>query len=125
MDGPVDLKRVELASDPKRLGLAFAGRAGTLATVYADRVGKAAERAGANADKVLGHVMAHEAAHLFGLVHSASGIMRAGWTDDDYRTMAEGRMFFMRAESRTIRARLRANSNAGSLIASAGRNSGR
>jgi len=44
----------------------------------------------------LGHVMAHEIAHILEGVsrHSESGIMKANWTTDDYSAMASHPLAF-------------------------------
>jgi len=56
---------------------------GWLATVFSDRIEKAAVRAGVDAGTLLGRVMAHEVGHLLLGVdyHGASGLMRAEWPD--------------------------------------------
>ena len=58
-------------------------RAGTLATVYADRINLLAFRTGVHAGTLLGRAIAHEIGHLLlGTVrHSATGLMRALWSD--------------------------------------------
>jgi hypothetical protein len=64
--------------------------AGTLATVYADRVSVLASRAGVNAGTLLGRAVAHEIGHLLlGTArHSAGGLMRALWTDRELQRAA-------------------------------------
>jgi hypothetical protein len=57
-------------------------RAGTLATVYADRVTKLAELSGADPGQLLGRAIAHEIGHLLlGTTrHADRGLMRGVWT---------------------------------------------
>jgi hypothetical protein len=60
-------------------------RAGTLATVYPDRINAVASRAGVDAGMLLGRAVAHEIGHLLlGTAHhSAGGLMRALWSDQE------------------------------------------
>lgn len=57
-------------------------RAGTLATVYADRVAELAALSSADAGQLLGRAMAHEIGHLLlGTPrHADRGLMRGVWT---------------------------------------------
>jgi hypothetical protein len=57
-------------------------RAGTLATVYVDRVRKLATLSGADPGRLLGRAMAHEIGHLLlgTTSHAARGLMRGVWT---------------------------------------------
>ena len=98
-------------SDPRRLAVAFVARGGKLSTIYLSAVIEAASRTNVSASRVLGYAMAHEAAHLFGLSHSRCGVMKAGWTDTDYRAMDEGRMRFTRAEGEALHSRAAMNSD--------------
>jgi hypothetical protein len=58
-------------------------KAGTLATVYPDRINAVASRTGVDAGTLLGRAVAHEIGHLLlGTTdHSAVGLMRAFWSD--------------------------------------------
>jgi hypothetical protein len=60
-------------------------RAGTLATVYPDRIDAVAVRTGVDAGTLLGRAVAHEIGHLLlGTTHhSAAGLMRALWSDQE------------------------------------------
>jgi hypothetical protein len=87
--GPVELMvRVAQAgagSNPASLGFSYVDvdrRAGTLATVFADRVHALASQARADEGELLGRAMAHEMAHLLLGTHdhSRSGLMRGKWT---------------------------------------------
>jgi hypothetical protein len=62
-------------------------RAGTLGTVYADRVAALAAATGADAGELLGRAVAHEIGHLvLGTVdHAPFGLMRATWTAAELR----------------------------------------
>jgi hypothetical protein len=68
-----------------RLGDAYVDKAawaGTLATVYVDRVAAMARATGVDAGTLLGRVMAHEIGHLLlgTSKHRPSGLMRAEWS---------------------------------------------
>jgi hypothetical protein len=66
--------------------------AGTLATMFVDRVEWLASQAGADAATVLGFAIAHEIGHLLlgTNAHAASGLMRAVWSRHHYSTHAPG-----------------------------------
>jgi hypothetical protein len=73
------------AAVPGELGFSYVDveqKTGTLATVFADRVGRLAQLAGADEAELLGRAMAHEIAHLlFGTRdHASVGLMRGSWT---------------------------------------------
>jgi hypothetical protein len=95
-------------TDPGRLAAAFVARGGNLSTIYLAAVRQAADRNGVQIDSVLGYTIAHEIAHLLGLPHSSNGVMKAGWTDSDYRAISGGRMLFTNAEKEAIHRRLEA-----------------
>ena len=87
--GPVELMiRVTAASDdanPASLGFSYVDvdrRAGTLATVFGDRVHALASAARADEAELLGRAMAHEMAHLLLGTHdhANAGLMRGKWT---------------------------------------------
>jgi hypothetical protein len=57
---------------------------------------------------ILGYVLAHEIAHVLqGIVrHSETGIMRAGWTDSDFKLMGIRLLMFTNEDVQLIRHRL-------------------
>ena len=67
---------------------------GTHIVVFYDRI----QRMGGlrSAPRVMAHVMAHEITHILeGIVrHSASGVMKARWSDDELRAMARKPLAF-------------------------------
>ena len=77
---------------------------GFYAYVFYDRVQSVAQehRLGHN---LLGHVMAHEIAHLLleSRSHAVSGIMSSHLGCDEWRRISEGTMFFTAGESRALR----------------------
>jgi len=78
----------ETLASPDTLGFAavdtVAGR-GTLATVFADRISRLADRGGIDTATLVGYAIAHEIGHLLlGTdAHAPRGLMRAGWTLDE------------------------------------------
>ena len=74
--------------------------AGTLATVYADRINVLAFRTGVNPATLLGRAIAHEIGHLLlGTVrHSAAGLMRARWSDRELERHVAGDWTFSRED---------------------------
>lgn len=111
----VRLLRGTSPSDPRQLAAAFVARGGNLSTVYGGAVAEAAARSGVSISRVLGYTMAHEVAHLFGLIHTGAGVMSAGWTDRDYRDMGDSRMVFTRAEAGAIRSQIAEKAGVASL----------
>lgn len=62
-------------------------RAGSMATVYADRITALAGRAGVDAAALMGRAIAHEIGHLLlGTHHAARGLMRPWWSPRDLRS---------------------------------------
>ncbi len=96
------------ASAPARLGFSFVDvgrKAGTLATVYADRVQAMAAIAGVDPGELLGRVIAHEIAHL--LIgthdHSRRGLMRGEWRASELARQRPSDWRLSRLEGRAIR----------------------
>jgi hypothetical protein len=80
----VRITAASAASTPGSLGFSYVdieSRAGTLATVFADRVQSLAAAAGVDEGELLGWVIAHELSHL--LIgtrdHQLHGLMRGEW----------------------------------------------
>jgi hypothetical protein len=63
----------------------YVAHRGTLATIFAGQVRAMAARARVGAGLLLGRAMAHEIGHILlgSTEHSAAGLMRAHWYDDD------------------------------------------
>lgn len=56
---------------------------------------------------ILGSILAHEIGHVLDVgEHSQQGIMRASWSGDDLRFIAQGRFAFRKEESQRMRAAL-------------------
>ena len=77
-------------SEPGSLGFAAiddVAHAGTLATVYIDRVEALATETGVDRGELLGRVVAHEIGHLLlgTSEHAPTGLMRATWTNLEIR----------------------------------------
>lgn len=70
--------------------------AGTLATVYPERVTTIARAAGTRADLLLGRAIAHEIGHLLlgTTAHAATGLMQATWSIDTVRRDLPDDWFF-------------------------------
>jgi hypothetical protein len=77
-------------SEPGSLGFSAidgVAHAGTLATVYFDRVEALASDTGVDRGELLGRVVAHEIGHLLlgTSDHASIGLMRAKWTNEEIR----------------------------------------
>ena len=84
-------------------------RAGSLATVYVNRVATLARRCGVDAETLLARAVAHEIGHLLlgTSAHASSGLMRAAWSQTALRRAAvEWR--FTAADALAIRESVRA-----------------
>jgi hypothetical protein len=80
--------------------------AGTLATIYADRVAWLAGEAGADMPTLVGSAIAHEIGHLLlgTNAHSGTGLMRAVWSRAELRRNDAADWLFGRSEAARIRA---------------------
>lgn len=76
-----------------------------LATVYADRVQRAARAASVDAALVLGRAMAHELGHLLlnHPRHARHGLMRALWTPEQFRNNRDDEWTFHAGDARAMR----------------------
>jgi hypothetical protein len=95
------------ALHPEAFGVAYVveeTNRGWLATVFSDRIGRAASRVGVEADTLLGLVIAHEVGHLLLGVgyHGETGVMRAEWAGD-LLGGARGQWHFSRLEAAAMR----------------------
>jgi hypothetical protein len=95
------------ALHPEAFGVAYVveeTNRGWLATVFSDRIGRAASRVGLEADTLLGLVIAHEIGHLLLGVgyHGETGVMRAEWPDH-LLGGARGQWHFSRLEAAAMR----------------------
>lgn len=82
--------------------------AGTLATVYVDRVEWIAKQTGTDPRALLGRAIAHELGHLLmpASGHSTRGLMRAIWSGAELRSGRARDWVFEPREVAAIRARL-------------------
>jgi len=109
----VELRLVNATAFSEHGSLGFAAvdmvaRAGTLATVYVDRVDALAAAAGVEPDELLGRAIAHEIGHLLlgSVDHSRFGLMRATWTANQVRRNMPLDWIFSEAQAREMRGRL-------------------
>jgi len=94
-------------------------RQGRIAYVYHERVTDFAEQAGMESADLLGYVIAHEVAHLLGVSHGSTGLMRAGWDVSELTLASCGLLHFSVPEEEVVRrsaAILAASSSSNSLI---------
>jgi len=79
--------------------------AGTLATIYADRIAWLAGEAGADMPTLVGFAIAHEIGHLLlgTNAHSGSGLMRAVWSRAELRRNEAADWLFGRSEAARMR----------------------
>ena len=96
------------ANAPASLGFSFVDvglRAGTLATVFADRVQAMAASAGVDQGELLGRVIAHELAHLLIGTHNhrVFGLLRGEWRANELARQHPSDWLLSRVEGLTIR----------------------
>ena len=96
------------ASTPGSLGFSFVDisqKAGTLATVFADRVQTLAAIADVDDGELLGRVMAHEISHLLlgTRDHGSRGLMRGEWRASELAEHRPADWVLSRSESGAIR----------------------
>jgi hypothetical protein len=88
-------------------------RAGTLATIFVDRIEALARQAGVDPGMLLGRAIAHEIGHLIlGTTnHSRFGLMRAAWKTDELRREMPLDWIFSAEQGAEMRARLAARAD--------------
>ena len=104
------------ASPPGYLGFSLVDvgrKAGTLATVFADRVQNLAALAGVDEGELLGRVIAHEISHLLlgTRDHEPRGLMRADWRASELAQHRAADWLLSRADGRRIRQAIRRRSS--------------
>jgi len=111
----IEIRLVKATALSERGSLGFAAvdlaeRAGTLATVYVDRIDALAADAGVDRGELLGWAIAHEIGHLVLRTsdHAAFGLMRATWKVDELRRGLPLDWMFSRAQAGQMRCRLAA-----------------
>ena len=112
----VRITAAQPASTPGSLGFSFVDigqKAGTLATVFADRVYALAADAGVDDGELLGRVMGHEIAHLLlgTRDHGPRGLMRGEWRPSDLVQQGPRDWLLSRSESGAIRRAIRRRSS--------------
>jgi hypothetical protein len=106
---------VRIVSQPRNattstLGISYLAADGTgcYSDVFFSRIIDLHSSSGQNIGPILGHVMAHEIAHLLLGInsHSPFGIMRAQWQKEELLKAAKGELLFTMEESRVMRERI-------------------
>ena len=91
-------------------GIAYlsADGSGCYSSVFLEPIAHLHASTGEGVGPVLGHVMAHEIAHLLlgTNSHAAEGIMRAQWQKDELLSASKGELLFTPRESQVMRERL-------------------
>jgi hypothetical protein len=91
-------------------GIAYlaADGSGCYSSVFLEPIAHLHASTGEGVGPVLGHVMAHEIAHLLlgTNSHAAEGIMRGQWQRDDLLSASKGELLFTPRESQVMRERL-------------------
>ena len=114
---PIRAADFNAARNPESLGFSLVDvekGAGTLATVYTDRVAVLARKAGVDSGALLGWAMAHEIGHLLlgTSEHAARGLMRERWSLAEVQRHQRQDWLFSVDESRTMRDALRSRRTA-------------
>ena len=104
----VRISAAPAVSDQSALGYSYidvARKAGTLATVFGDRVHAMARLAGADEGELLGRAMAHEVAHLLLGTHdhAPAGLMRGRWDVGDLQRNQPWEWTLSRTDAKTMR----------------------
>jgi len=112
----VRIVRATVASERGSLGFAavdVADHAGTLATVYVDRVEALAAQAGVDPGELLGRAIAHEIGHLLlgTAAHARSGLMRATWKTGELQRDLPLDWIFSESQGEEMRRRLAARTS--------------
>jgi hypothetical protein len=114
----IEIRIVNATPFSERGSLGFAAvdvgqHAGTLATVYVDRIDTLAVAAGIDRGTLLGRVLAHEIGHLIlGTAdHAPEGLMRATWRADELRRDTPLDWVFSEPQGAEMRLRLAARTD--------------
>lgn len=103
---------------PEALGAALVNKGGgsDLADVFYGAIQERVYTAHGIAT-LLAHVMAHEIAHLLGVMHSQAGLMRGQWSEMEIRIVVACGLRFSAAEARAVQAaaKIRTAGNSQSL----------
>jgi hypothetical protein len=102
---------VRTPADDKPGALAAASpfaQSGVRVTVFYDRVTRILPTQPEWSGRILGHVLAHEIGHMLlrNDTHTQKGLMKAQWTDDDFKIMREKNLSFTPPDANAIRLNL-------------------